>query len=444
MPVLTKFACIGISLHVVNVSNARANNGIMSPRQNLSTLSKPNPAEDVPDFLSHGKLRTILSSSLDEDMDEIASAEEIQSALEESVLFEWQRADLEEEHMGELRLEGSDDVVRGTTSFLVCMSGSGSGYERKEILKKTMASFDNPGTLSKEVLYNKDDFTCIFSTMTASKARMIQQDNDHIMIQPLPASAIISRDAIARMRSVNSNDTTSTVLMTICPGIVDSTASAQILAENLINRFRVSIDASSINSEGSMRKLISDDFLWTKSKSDDAKSHKFGRLNRYQHNRALIYQSLLEEVMSDPTSGCAEALDKINIEATASLSLSYSLSFEFLDDDEDKSCSDAFIIGLSVQPEVCSVEREEPVTLHNDYAQWILQSHIEEERPFWDAGIKGENQIAQISDSGLDTNNCYFYDVSSGELRDGTVQSSRRKVVQYKDHQDDSDTEAGK
>lgn len=42
----------------------------------------------------------------------------------------------------------------------------------------------------------------------------------------------------------------------------------------------------------------------------------------------------------------------------------------------------------------------------------------------------------QVSDSGLDTDNCYFWDSSPGELKDGTVQSTRRKVVQYQPHSD--------
>lgn len=153
----------------------------MSLRSNLRGLSTQNIAKDVPDFLSHGKLSSILMNNF-EDMAVFTSSEEIQLAWEDSVLFEWYRAEQEEERMGELRLEGTEDVVRGTTSFLICVSGSESGYNRKEILEKTIASLGDSATLDKYILYNKDDFTCVFSSMTASEARMVQQDNDNIIV----------------------------------------------------------------------------------------------------------------------------------------------------------------------------------------------------------------------------------------------------------------------
>ena len=94
---------------------------------------------------------------------------------------------------------------------------------------------------------------------------------------------------------------------------------------------------------------------------------------------------------------------------------------------------------MSAQPEVCSVESvEQPRTL-NDIAQWITQTGVLNKRPFWDAGITGEGQIVQVSDTGLDTNHCHFRDSTPGEKFDGTVQLSRQKVVQYVSHVDSTD-----
>merc|ERR1719329_1406337 len=102
-------------------------------------------------------------------------------------------------------------------------------------------------------------------------------------------------------------------------------------------------------------------------------------------------------------------------------------------------CVLSLAAALSAQPEVCSVESvEQPRTL-NDIAQWITQTGVLNKRPFWDAGITGEGQIVQVSDTGLDTNHCHFRDATPGEKFDGTVQLSRRKVVQYVSHVDSTD-----
>ena len=69
--------------------------------------------------------------------------------------------------------------------------------------------------------------------------------------------------------------------------------------------------------------------------------------------------------------------------------------------------------------------------------------------PFWNAGITGQGQILQISDTGLDIDNQYFWDSSSSCStnlpKDKTSSSnlSCRKVVQYYAHVDTTDDEGG-
>jgi len=160
-----------------------------------------------------------------------------------------------------------------------------------------------------------------------------------------------------------------------------------------------------------------------------------------------MYNSILETAAQDPAYGCVSEtlINNLNIQVEVSSS-QHLISYEFINasqDDKDYVCSNAFIIGLSTQPEVCSVERVKQIGLFNDYAQWITQSNVENDRSFWDAGITGIDQIVQISDSGLDTDHCYFWDSSPGELKDGTVQSTRRKVVQYQPYADSSDVSSG-
>lgn len=74
----------------------------------------------------------------------------------------------------------------------------------------------------------------------------------------------------------------------------------------------------------------------------------------------------------------------------------------------NKHCVASLIMGLSVHPQVLSIESEGAI-IANDYeAQWITQSKVEGKRPLREIGIDGTNQIISIIDSGLDINHKYF------------------------------------
>ncbi|RYY89332.1 hypothetical protein EON63_00875 [archaeon] len=70
-------------------------------------------------------------------------------------------------------------------------------------------------------------------------------------------------------------------------------------------------------------------------------------------------------------------------------------------------------------------------------------------QPYTAAGLRGDNQVVTISDTGLDVNNCYFYD-KRGRVQPTSITSPRydpnyRKVVQYLYNGcgDSNDDEAG-
>mmetsp|Transcript_39745 Transcript_39745/g.93083 ORF Transcript_39745/g.93083 Transcript_39745/m.93083 type:complete len:826 (-) Transcript_39745:217-2694(-) len=86
---------------------------------------------------------------------------------------------------------------------------------------------------------------------------------------------------------------------------------------------------------------------------------------------------------------------------------------------------------------VGQVEFDPPVTIDNNNGRWIIQGSVMEGstmiHPMHEAGITGMGQVAQMSDTGLSVNSCYFYDATGEVVRDKSesVDSSRRKVVQY-------------
>jgi len=68
---------------------------------------------------------------------------------------------------------------------------------------------------------------------------------------------------------------------------------------------------------------------------------------------------------------------------------------------------------------------------------------VAEERPWFDVGLTGKGQVVAVSDSGLDVYNCYFWDRSGPVPMNGSVDSSKRKVVQYDTIADTTDDYRG-
>jgi hypothetical protein len=64
------------------------------------------------------------------------------------------------------------------------------------------------------------------------------------------------------------------------------------------------------------------------------------------------------------------------------------------------NCIISMIMALSVHPRVISVEADVPVTPDDFQSQWITQSKVQGDRPFFDVGLTGAGQIVSVTDSG--------------------------------------------
>ena len=106
----------------------------------------------------------------------------------------------------------------------------------------------------------------------------------------------------------------------------------------------------------------------------------------------------------------------------------------------DRDCVLAAIAGFSIHPDICFFEfdlektpqieyqqhlrspqqthqqdigRRRELATHRPNADWMVQSYVEQARPFFDAGINGTGVIVAVSDTGLDADNCYFRDATN-------------------------------
>ena len=88
----------------------------------------------------------------------------------------------------------------------------------------------------------------------------------------------------------------------------------------------------------------------------------------------------------------------------------YISSMSIPSDELFKNCVLSLVISMSLLPEVTSIEAKAQIRLFNDQLQYMVQTFTEKKTPWYDAGLTGKGEIVALSDSGIDANNCYFWD----------------------------------
>jgi subtilisin family serine protease len=104
----------------------------------------------------------------------------------------------------------------------------------------------------------------------------------------------------------------------------------------------------------------------------------------------------------------------------------------------EKLCFTTLSLAIASSPDVCSIEMRKEAKVQNKVAQWVTQSALEGELPFFRAGLTGRGQVVAISDTGIDRNNCYFWDTKH-PTPGPNIDLDNRKIVQYVPYVDDSD-----
>eukprot|EP00594_Rhizosolenia_setigera_P008543 CAMPEP_0178964278 /NCGR_PEP_ID=MMETSP0789-20121207/15576_1 /TAXON_ID=3005 /ORGANISM="Rhizosolenia setigera, Strain CCMP 1694" /LENGTH=921 /DNA_ID=CAMNT_0020649011 /DNA_START=39 /DNA_END=2804 /DNA_ORIENTATION=+ len=238
-------------------------------------------------------------------------------------------------------------------------------------------------------VYNTEDATCFYGYLQASVAVEFK-DVDNVSVTPLPAAFKIRANTFSSVDLGNGDEEddeafllkneTVTIAAQLCPNVGSSDMNAAEIGTSILQEMEF-------------------DECW-----DDADSLRESPMT--VHHGMGVY------------------------------SVRYDLSMDSLKSDE---CYSEFVNLLASSSTIMSVEKLTPKELFNDHAQWILQSNELDEtglsgnRPWHDAGLKGENQVVAVSDTGLDTEHCYFKDSTGDVVKDdsGTFDLSRRKVVQY-------------
>lgn len=334
-----------------------------------------------------------------------------------------------------------EDQPRG---YMICHTKENmSGYLRGEEVK---AFFD---VSELGIVYNQHDSTCFLTSVSEEVLAVVMNEisssNEMASIQVQPVTTLMKMRRHLTYNVVNEQVRELDVM--ICPGSS---------SEDMMNDLMTSTDEDEMmgNGEPGYRKLISGEgFPWAL--QHDHAIHKHMRRGLHSndsqswlqsqestnghHSRHLrMWRQALSIASEDETQECVDMFENMLVIDTL-----LGIVIRFYPDENKKvvnsECLLAFIATLSARPEVCSIETTGGFEFFNQIAQWTTQSHTPNYRPFWDKGITGKGVVVQVSDSGLDTNHCNFFDSAPGELKDNTIQLDRRKIVLYHNYADDSD-----
>jgi len=297
--------------------------------------------------------------------------------------------------------------------YVACVQKHGrSGHICSDIVKQVFGENVMP-------LYNYEDMACY---ITSALAEVAENATFPIVVQPLLPEMKIGEDTV---RSIEKDyPPPSRFNAFLCPEYSGNTTEAIKISKQFITN----IAQGAVN-EGDQepRSLLSETFLRS----------EHPEMTKAQH-RHLMWSEAFEEGI-DSIHHCEDMFS--NITSSASNKAKF-VTFTMPDLDytgsdtrdpfsKERACMFALLAGLVVRPEICSVEKMDNVGLLNGEAQWIVQSGETNKRPFFDAGLSGEGQVVACSDSGLDSDNCYFWDQTGEVAKNGGVDLTRRKVVQY-------------
>ncbi|GMH89717.1 hypothetical protein TL16_g11543 [Triparma laevis f. inornata] len=281
-------------------------------------------------------------------------------------------------------------------------------------------------TLSHHAFFNTDSMTCFQAHLTFEQASGAPED---LIVHPLTHAMKVSDvDKALANPSMNSH----AISLHLCPS---QEGTAQALSQKWE---AMAGDLFGANSEHHTN--LREAFFWSReehrAEANTDRAHQWHEAIQVSADSQFCH-SVVSHLGFKPEHA---PLAHINTVHVSNMDGFFDAITSAADRAHAEACFLSVIALLSEQPEVCHLAQRYRHQIRNDEAQWIVQSNQPSGpsmRPFYDAGITGEGQVVAVSDTGLDTDNCYFRNSASGTdasgqlTKDGTVQSSKRKVIQY-------------
>jgi len=347
------------------------------------------------------------------------------------------------------------DVPIPTFPFIICNEAQNiSGYQRYQQISVF-------GPLRTEALLNSIELSCWFVLTTATNASSVVQQNQNLSLTAVGPYAKLRRGTISAIQVDGARE----FLVQLCPGVSQRSGpppptnepvgpangkgpkhkdkNIDAIWEDILSSLKRKTEEKGPRKLVNQRSHVTENFYWTHLLERSQHHSNMGRNLLQNIPRATLWARALQEGI-DSSHQCADMFDVLHISPledgnsfrlqVGGLSDAGSGSIRYQQDynSSSLSCVLSLIAGVSSHPLVCSVVNAPFVKLFDKQAEWIVQSDGQyDERPWFDAGIRGENQVVAIADTGIDSNHCYFSDGLPFN-KTGVVDFTRRKVIQYK------------
>jgi len=330
-----------------------------------------------------------------------------------------------------------NDRANDGSSYIICSETSMSGLERVDEVKDAIIKIDDTvdvsslgGDSTSYILLNTNSKTCISLELNINVAVELAKSGSFASFHPNPPQA--------KMVGGTSN-----TLKDLFKGNEDAAFPEIVInfCENSKFFNRTLDDESDIYS-----------FLTSKEESERSFwlfiGDKYDNIRTVKNARAY-WSDAVEAGIGGGDDACKDLLMDVKFSVNPfDGSFNVAIPSDILTTAKETGvtaeCALSLLLNLSLLNDVCGIEIVKPLETSNAQAQWLVQSGIENKRPWFDAGIDGEGQVVQCSDTGIDVNNCYFWDNINGPvIKDGSVDLNQRKVVQYMPYADRDDQELG-
>jgi len=337
-----------------------------------------------------------------------------------------------------------------------------SGYRRKEAIASALG-FNTEEEIEEKkmhfrVLYNSEDYLCVYGQLLSSAAWGITGDD--FIVQPIiPSLKYMQGSVDGMMKDVtfmnsaeNAGLSKPSLDMVLCPGVAVATVDvngtettiiegweelSEDTAGDIVNMLAPMTMAEKLaNSIADTYYLTSEVYSESASSLGDELTERSklwsGMIEKYQQSEECldVYRNRLAWKMQRANPYSEEDVSLLNVEFDVTGNT-----------DVDMGCMLTLSLAIAAHPNVCSLESRERVKVQNTVVQWLTQSEVEGRTPFFDVGLDGDGQVVAVSDTGCDRDNCYFYDPDSDP--DDSLNLRARKIVQYKNFEDNSDYQYG-
>lgn len=286
--------------------------------------------------------------------------------------------------------------------FLVCHKDGSqrSGWERLKDVTMSVKKNKNSEDIYfyKAPLYNnhEDGTMCIYASMAASSAELLLSDSSRngnegqnpLLIQPLPPQAKIRVNSALVCGNRSSRSIIDDPDPIAGETSFEDTGSSHInveLAPHISSLVGTSDAETREAIESLAWELVGRVIINLQEKKSGVSSSSFFGMESWD-------SFINKAAQADCSSYIESKSPTMNIIMPSSLRNTVMIDYKFVavSGEKDIMCQKVFMMLLSHESEILSIEKQSKFELQNDHSQWILQSNVLNYRPLFDLGLTGE------------------------------------------------------